>query len=187
MTSSVRRWAYTARSSSHSSVCPSLQLAASSANLGSLVQESRQVLVQLQSRAREAKGEYARLEDDVIDFRDEIISPLSARSKEGDNAGNVERTLVERLQTMHNRIQALEDAHTLFGYLAKAEELALIAKEQIKLPSPDDALQTYRELVEFSHKVSQIPTASAKALRIAPFVREIALDTWRDLTKALER
>jgi hypothetical protein len=166
---------------------PPAQLAASSTNLDSLVQESRQVLFQLQQRARDAKAEYAKLEDDVIDFRDEITSPLSSRSKDGRDATETSRTLVERLQAMHDRIQALEDAHTLFGYLAKAEELALIAKEQIKLPSPDDALQTYKELVEFVQTTSKLPTSTPKSLKITPFVRKIASDTWRDLVKALDR
>lgn len=165
-----------------------LQLASSSANLDRLVQESRDVLLRLQQRTREAKTEYAKLEDDVIDFRDEIISPLSSRSKSGGNgtSSTPSGTLVERLQRMHDRIYALENAHTLFGYLAKAEELSLIAKEQIKLPTPDDALKTYVELVEYAQRTAQLPTASKRGLRIAPFVRELAVDTWRDLAKALE-
>lgn len=165
------------------------QLVASDAELERLVADARQTLIELQQRANDAKAEYARLEDDVIDFRDEIVSPLSSRSKSDNGIPSSTastRTLVERLQGMRDRIHALEDAHTLFGYLAKAEELSLIAKEQIKLPTPDDALKTYKELIEFVHTVTRLPTASQRSLRVAPFVRELAANTWRELAKALE-
>lgn len=86
---------------------------------------------------------------------------------------------------MHARIRALEEAHRLFGYLAKAEETALIAKEQVKLPSPQSAIDTNLELVAFCHEVHALG-ADTSGLRIAPFVQEIAENTLKHLAKSLE-
>lgn len=69
---------------------------------------------------------------------------------------------------------------------------SLIAKEQIKLPTATSALlptatsalQTYLELVEYSHTVSALVPSSG--LAISPFVREIAVETWTAMCKAMD-
>lgn len=95
-------------------------------------------------------------------------------------------TLLETLESYHKRIQDLERAQHMFGYLAKAEELSLIAKEQIKLPTSQQAVETYCELVNFTHKIYDLVPSTSGALAMAPFVRDIATNTWKDIVRALE-
>ena len=65
---------------------------------------------------------------------------------------------------------------------------SLIAKEQIKLPTSQPAIQTYIELVQFTYAVYNVLPRSepgTAGLAIAPFVKDIASLTWRELSKAL--
>lgn len=135
----------------------------------------------------------------MTDFHDEIYSPISHHSGPSSSATGVHSrsstvnnaTLFETLQSIHFRIQSLTRVRDLFERLAKVEELALIAKEQVKLPRPDDSIETYRELVD---KVREICTVGdgdtshghSSRLSSANFVIELARITQRDLGKALE-
>lgn len=94
---------------------------------------------------------------------------------------------MESLQAKHARIKELEQAKDLFSRLAKAEELRLIAKEQVKLPTSREAIDTYRELVALAQQVAGLDTRNDEPLHVAPFVTELARITWNDLYKALER
>jgi len=174
-----------------------LQLDASNAALEVLLRESRDTLRNLQQRARSAKDNFSRLESDVTDFHDEIYSPLSKQgvtssstSTSTSTPGRSDGTLFETLQSMQARIQSLNQAKTLFEKLAKVEELALIAKEQVKLPTVEPCLETYRELVL---KVQAIGGGSnddeahgGKAMASSIFVVELVRITQKDLTKALD-
>lgn len=101
------------------------QLAHSSTSLEALLHEARTLTSVLHARAQSTRAEYLALEDELIDYRESLVSPLSVRDKgKGVASSDSESmTLVETLQGMHARIQQLEKTHNLFGYLAKAEEL----------------------------------------------------------------
>lgn len=69
------------------------------------------------------------------------------------------------------------------------EELALIAKEQIKLPKPDASIETYLELVhkvdEFYAIGSETSSGLPGTLSSASFVGELASMAQKDLMQAL--
>lgn len=155
-------------------------------------------MFRLQQRARAARESFSSLESDVSDFHDAIYSPLSSHnhaSSTSTSAGHARSsssaTLFETLQGIHQRIEALTRARDLFEKLAKVEELSLIAKEQIKLPRPESSIETYCELVEKVQDVYKLGdgTSSRNAsgrLSSAVFVNELAKETQKDLTKALQ-
>ena len=93
---------------------------------------------------------------------------------------------METLQGYDRKVRGLERAKHLFSFLAKAEELHLIIKEQIKLPSSDSAIESYCEFVRLTHSMYAQPSAVTSGLAIAPFICELCSETWRDLCKALE-
>ena len=155
------------------------QLEASNSSLDTLLKETKISLNDLKKRTTATRTSYLQLEEDLLDHRDLLLSPVASGAQRS-------ATLMETLQSYHARIKDLERARLAFSYLAKAEELHLISQEQLKLPSSKPATETYCELVKFARDMYKL-APPASDLAINPFIRGICSETWHSLYKALQR
>ncbi|CAD6569915.1 MAG: hypothetical protein CYPHOPRED_003651 [Cyphobasidiales sp. Tagirdzhanova-0007] len=154
------------------------ELEASNSSLDTLLKETKISLNDLKKRTTATRTSYLQLEEDLLDHRDLLLSPVASGAQRS-------ATLMETLQSYHARIKDLERARLAFSYLAKAEELHLISQEQLKLPSSKPATETYCELVKFARDMYKL-APPASDLAINPFIRGICSETWHSLYKALQ-
>lgn len=98
----------------------SAQLEASSVATTQLVQSTREHLTALLARTVAVKDSHELLEEDLNDFSEQLVSPLSVHAQGG-------RTLREQLVELEKRRKELTQLRRWFAVLVEAEQLGFVA------------------------------------------------------------
>lgn len=88
---------------------------------------------------------------------------------------------MDTLTAQNNRLESLTQLERLFAFLARSEELSLICREQLKLPTSDMARQTYIEHVQFVKTACEILQAHGAHNAVAAHIVQMSRQTWTSL------
>ena len=105
------------------------------------------------------------------------MSPLQAAG----NQSTANKTLMDTLTAQNNRLESLTQLERLFAFLARSEELSLICREQLKLPTSDMARQTYIEHVQFVKTACETLQAHGAHNAAAAHMVQMSRQTWQAL------